>query len=137
VRAAVAVDLSRGGPGRHHRAHQGGVTGRLRHRKGLTAQYGLIALQGPYVAEAYIGRHHRPRPEFDQVAGDQVGDVAGDQTTVTVNEGTVPKPVVQRVHGTLGAVLVDETEPDAHRHDGGDDNRVGSLGDEEGHPCRS
>jgi len=42
----------------------------------------------------------------------------------------------ERGHRRLGAVLVDEAEPHAQRHDDGDDHRVGATAGQSGHQRR-
>ena len=68
--------------------------------------------------------------EAHDVAGYQHDRVDKLIPAVATDHRAVVDLLMQRFHRALGAELVDEAEQDAHRHDRGDDHRVGWIAGE-------
>ena len=58
------------------------------------------------------------------VARDDLGDRDFGWLPVAIDKGHVPDLGVQRLDRLLRAVLVEEAQADAHRHDAADDQRL-------------
>jgi hypothetical protein len=72
----------------------------------------------------------------EDVAGNEVGDVDLGRAAVAVDGRQVADLRVQRLDRSLRPVLVQEAEPDAHRDDHADDQRLGVVTDEGRHDRR-
>ena len=82
-------------------------------RQRLAGQHRLVALQAGRRRAAAGRPGRRRRGAADDVAGDQLGDVDRAGAPSRTHERGVAHLAVQRLGGPLGAVLVDEPQPDA------------------------
>ena len=73
--------------------------------------------------QAHVGGDDVADAQRDDVAGHEVAHVDAPLGAVAPDERLVADVGVQRGDGALGAVLVDEAEPDAEHDDRGDDRR--------------
>src|SRR6266536_3268523 len=94
---------------------------RLTGRRRLAGQHRLLAFQTVRFKEPQIGRNDVAHPQPNDVAGHEPDDIDLLHLPVTVDERPPADLRVQRLDGLLGAVLIDEAEPDAEADDRQDD----------------
>ena len=95
--------------------------GRLRSRRRLARQDRLVALEAIRREQPQVRGHDVSHPEAHDVAGHERDDVDLLRLPVALDEGGAADLRVERLDRLLGAVLVDEAEPDAQGDDRQDD----------------
>lgn len=133
--AAASVDdgTHQRAPGQFGERGAGRDGGRvLVHRQRLAGEHRLVAGEPGDLQQPDVGRDDVAQMQVDDVAGHEVGDVDRGRAAVADHGGLVPDLVMKGLGGLLGAVFVDEPEPDRERDDDPNDQRVASLADEVG-----
>ena len=110
--------------------------GRLRGRLRLSRQHRLVALELVRRQHPQVGGHDVADAQMHDVARNDLGDVDLGRLAVALDERQVPDLGVQRLDRLLRPVLVHEAQPDAHRHDPADDQRLGEIADDRRHDRR-
>ena len=95
----------------------------LLRRQGLAGEHRLVAFQAVGVQQAQVRRHDVADGQPHDVARHELGDVDRHRLAVAHRERRVAQLGVQRLDGQLGAVLVEEPQPDAQADDQQDDQR--------------
>jgi hypothetical protein len=103
---------------------------RLHSHRRLTGEHRLVALEAIRLGQPQVGRHDVTHPQANHVPGHQSHDVDLLRPPVALDERRAADLGVQRLDRLLGAVLVDEAEPDAQTDDREDDRSVRLLADE-------
>jgi hypothetical protein len=101
--------------------------GGLVDRQGLTGQHRLVTGQPVRLEQTHIGRHDGAELQVHHVARHQVEHVDVGEPTVTQHRHGVPDLRMQCERRSFRPVFVDETETDAGGQDQGDDDRVGTV----------
>ena len=101
--------------------------GRLHGGLRLARQHGLVTLELVCRQHPQVGRHDVADAQVHDVSRNDPGDVDLARLAVALDERQVLDLGMQRLDCLLGAVLVHEAQPDAHRHDPADDQRLGEI----------
>src|SRR4029453_4922081 len=132
---AASASAGNGGP---HEGAGGEVEGRfarggwmrlLRRRGSLAREYGFLALEPAPLEQPQVGRDGVAPAEPGHVAGNELGRVGLMETSVALDEAPPPDLRVQLLDRLLGAVLVEEAEPDAEGDDNEGDRRLDPVAD--------
>ena len=109
----------------------------LRHWHRLTGEHCLVTLELVDLQQAEVGRHERRRP-----AATRRHRARGSMTSRRCSPAVTPDvrlpldPGVQLSHRDFCPVLVDEPQPDAQRHDDGDDHGISRIAGQSGNRGR-
>ena len=103
--------------------------GRLLGRPRLAGQHRLVALELVHLEQPQIGRNHIADPQMHDITRNQLchGDLG--RSAVAVDRGKMLDLGMQLLDRLLRAVLVEEAQTDAHRHDRADDQRLRQVAD--------
>ena len=141
VREPVRTTTPRPPPPLHERAHedaraqiQGRVPrrlglGRLLGRPRLAGQHRLVALELVHLEQPQIGGNHIPDPQMHDITRDELCHSDLGRSAVAVDRGKMLDLGMQLLDRLLRAVLVEEAQTDAHRHDRADDQRLRQVAD--------
>ena len=125
----------------HERAHEGARAqiqrrvpgrlglGRLLRGPRLAGQHRLVALELVHLDQPQIGRHDVADPQMHDISRDELRDVELGRRTVAIDGGQMLDLGMQLLDRLLRAVLVEEAQADAHRHDRADDQRLRPVAD--------
>ncbi len=105
--------------------------GALRFRHRLAGEHRFIAFELASVQQPQVGRHQVAGSKEHDVARHQLGDVDRGRDATPEHERPVADAGVKRLDDAFRSVFVEESEADAEGDDGQDDDRVGSLADDE------
>ncbi len=100
-------------------------------RERLACQHRFVALQALRLQQPQVGGDDVADLDPDDIARHQLGHVDPFGLPVAQGKGRVPQLRMERLDRALGAVLIEEAEPDAQAADQKDDERIEPLADEE------
>ena len=103
--------------------------GRLLGRSRLTGQNRLVALEFVHLEQPQIGGNHIADPEVHDVTRNQLCHSGLGGSAVAIDRGKMLDLGMQLLDRLLRAVLVEEAQTDAHRHDRADDQRLRPVAD--------
>ena len=103
--------------------------GRLLGRPRLAGQHRLVALELVHLEQPQIGGNHIPDPQMHDITRNELchGDLG--RSAVAIDRGKMLDLGMQLLDRLLRAVLVEEAQTDAHRHDRADDQRLRPVAD--------
>ena len=125
----------------HERAHEGAraqIQGRVPRRLGLgrllgrprlARQHRLVALELVHLEQPQIGGNHIPDPQMHDITRDELRHSDLGRSAVAIDRGKMLDLGMQLLDRLLRAVLVEEAQTDAHRHDRADDQRLRQVAD--------
>ena len=110
---------------------------RLLARPRLTGQHRLVTLELMHLEQPQIGRNHIANPQMHDVTRDELRNRELRRSPIAINHPEMLDLGMQLLNRLLRAVLVEEAQTDAHRHNRADDHRLRQVADHSRHDSRN